>query len=89
MLFVWESDDVKKPEPPMTVAARHAELAPRLREAVEIGAVTDLQVLAETLSAGDEVDVELGRRIAALAAAFDFDGVRDLAASLEDAGKPS
>jgi PAS domain S-box-containing protein len=89
VLFVWEKDEAVQPESPITVEARHAELAPRLREAVEIGAVTDLQVLAETLSAGDEVDVALGKRIAELSAGFDFEGVRELAASLESVSKQS
>ncbi|HWI20648.1 MAG TPA: response regulator, partial [Vicinamibacterales bacterium] len=87
VLFVWEKDETQEAERPIAVASRHADLAPRLREAVEIGAVTDLQVMAVTLSAGDDVDVALGKRIAALAAGFDFDGVRELAASLEAAGK--
>ena len=58
-------------------------LASRLRDAVAIGAITDLQALADTLTAGDDADAALGRRISALAANFDFDGVRELAASLE------
>ncbi len=83
VLFTWEADESKKASEPIVVSARHSHLAPRLRAAVEIGAVTDLQVLAETLSAGDAEDVVLGERIASLAAGFDFEGVRALAASLE------
>jgi signal transduction histidine kinase/CheY-like chemotaxis protein len=65
------------------VAPRHAALAGRLREAVEIGAITDLQAIADTLAAGDESDTALGRRIERLAANVDFAGVQELAASLE------
>ena len=65
------------------LAPRHAALAGRLREAVGIGAISDLQAIADTLAAGDESDTALGRRIERLAANVDFAGVRDLAASLE------
>ena len=50
-----------------------------------IGAITDLHAIASTLAFGDDVDAALGRRISALAASFDFDGLRELAASLESA----
>ena len=62
-------------------ASRGAGAAPR--EAAAIGAITDLHAIASTLAFGDQVDAALGRRIGALAASFDFDGVRELAASLE------
>jgi CheY-like chemotaxis protein len=87
VLFVFEKDEQPKPAEPIEIAPRHAELAPRLREAVEIGAVGDLQTLSEMLQAGNEVDAALGRRIAALAAGFDFAGVRELAAALEAAAQ--
>ena len=48
-----------------------------------IGAITDLQAIADTLAAGDESDTALGRRIERLAANVDFAGVHELAASLE------
>jgi PAS domain S-box-containing protein len=87
VLFVWEKDEKPKDEAPLQSVPRHAGLAGRLRDAVEIGDITDLQVLSETLNAGDDADAALGRRIAALAAGFDFAGVRELAASLEAAGR--
>ena len=37
------------------------------------------------LAIGNEGDADLGRRIGALAASFDFEGVRQLAASLDAA----
>lgn len=65
------------------MAPRHAALAGRLREAIGIGGITDLQAIADTLAAGDEHDAALGRRIERLAANVDFAGVDELAASLE------
>ncbi len=79
--FVWGGDDAVQPEPAL-VAPRHAALASRLREAVSIGAVTDLHAIANELSAGDETDAALGRRLARLATEFDFAGVHELADSL-------
>ncbi|HEX6164372.1 MAG TPA: PAS domain S-box protein [Vicinamibacterales bacterium] len=85
--FVWEDSEeasasaaspLRREEP----QPRHAPLASRLREAAEIGAVTDLQALADSLALGDDADVALGKRINTLAANFDFDGVRELAGSL-------
>jgi CheY-like chemotaxis protein len=62
-----------------------AKLAARLREAVAIGAVTDLEAIAAVLTRGSDAEVALGQRLARLAANFDFDGVRDLSVSLEGA----
>ena len=83
--FVRDTLDEPPAHAAIPHAPRHAALAARLREAAEIGDITDLQALADTLAAGDEVDAALGRRIGALAANFDFDGVHALAASLEAA----
>jgi CheY-like chemotaxis protein len=80
--FVWDGPEDSSSEA-VTPVARHAPLASKLREAVGIGAITDLQALADTLTSGDDADAALGRRISALAAGFDFDGVRELADSLE------
>jgi PAS domain S-box-containing protein len=79
--FVWESDDQTPAEGAIAPAPHHAHVAARLRDAAAIGAITDLHALANTLVSGN--DAPLGRRISALAASFDFDGVRDLAATLE------
>ena len=81
--FVKDTEDVSADAEALEVAPRHAELAPRLREAAEIGAISDLEVIAGTLALGDAADVSLSRRISALASTFDFDGLRELAASLE------
>jgi PAS domain S-box-containing protein len=66
--------------------ARHVDLALRLREALAIGDVGVLQALADQLVSGDSTDVALGQRLTRLVSSFDFDGVRELAASL--AGPP-
>jgi hypothetical protein len=83
--LIWDADASAADDAAITTLPRHATLAARLREAVEIGAVTDLHALAGSLVGGDEADVALGRKIASLASGFDFDGVRALADSLEAA----
>jgi PAS domain S-box-containing protein len=58
-------------------------LAGRLREAAAIGSVADLDAIADELSSAGDAPNSLGRRIAALTAAFDYDALLRLAASLE------
>ena len=82
--FVWQQGD-ESAQDAIKVEPRHAPLASRLRDAVEIGAVSDLHALAGTLTSGDVVDAALGRRIGALASNFDFDGIRELAKTLDAA----
>jgi len=74
-----EPGDVRLGDP-----VRDATLAAKLRDAVAIGAVSDLEAMAQELARGNESEVVLGQRLARLAANFDFDGVRTLAASLAD-----
>jgi hypothetical protein len=57
-------------------------IAARLRDAVALGDVTDLEKLAQELMAGEVNAVALGRRISRLASSFDFDGITALAATL-------
>ena len=54
-----------------------------MRDALAIGAITDLQALAADLSRGNSADAALGRKIGALASGFDFEGLSELATSLE------
>ena len=68
--------------PVLSDAARRSGIARRLSEAVTIGSVTDLEVLAEELGAGPAAEAVLGQRIAQLASEFDFEGLRELAESL-------
>jgi CheY-like chemotaxis protein len=69
--------------------ARHAALASRLADAGAIGDVGVLQAMADALAGGDGSDAALGQRISRLVSNFDFDGVRDLAASLAGAHEKS
>jgi PAS domain S-box-containing protein len=84
LTFEWDTA-TEVPQDVIAIETRHAPLAARLRDAVAIGAVTDLHALAGTLTSGDERDAALGRRISTLAANFDFDGIRELAESLDSA----
>jgi PAS domain S-box-containing protein len=61
---------------------RYFGIARRIREAVTIGDVSDLEGLAQELAAGDAEEAELGRRIARLVTDFDFEGLGALAALL-------
>jgi len=83
--FTWESEGEPPASGAIAPAPHHAVLAAQLREAAAIGAITDLHAIANTLAIGNDADVDLGRRVGALAASFDFDGVRELAASLDAA----
>ena len=66
-------------------AVRDARLAARLREAVAIGAVTDLEAIAAVLIRGTEAEADIGQRLARLAANFDFEGVQELSLALDGA----
>ncbi len=59
------------------------DIAARIREAAAIGNVEELDALAGRLSAAGDAPGSLGRRIAALTAAFDYDALLQLADSLE------
>jgi PAS domain S-box-containing protein len=74
---VASPDDIVVADP-----TRHASLAARLRDAVAIGDVGVLQSIAAELVSGDSADAALGQRLTRMVSSFDFDGVRDLAASL-------
>jgi len=58
-------------------------LAARIREAAAIGSVADLDAIADQLSTAGDTPGTIGRRIAALTAAFDYDALLRLAASLD------
>ena len=63
-------------------AARRAEIAARLRSAVSVGDVGEIQTLAKRLLEGGAGEAALGERIGRLAAEFDFDALSELAESL-------
>ena len=60
-------------------------VATRIREAVTLGDIADLERLAQQLMADGAGDGALARRLAQLAAGFDFEGLRGLADSLSAA----
>ena len=81
--FVSPSGEKDAAIPPLGDDVSVRGLAARIREAAAIGSVADLDAIAEQLSSEGESPGTLGRRIAALTAAFDYDALLRLAASLE------
>jgi two-component system, sensor histidine kinase and response regulator len=61
---------------------RRSAVAARIREALAIGAVTDIEALARELSNGDGREQTLARHLTRLAGEFDFDGLGHLARAL-------
>jgi CheY-like chemotaxis protein len=82
--FVRSGEDASPPGA-SAVTPVDRELAARIRDAVAIGAVSDLHDLAEQLLRGDTASMIIGQRLSRLVADFDFDGVRGLAAALDGA----
>jgi PAS domain S-box-containing protein len=77
---------VAEPESPLPVLTQDIgghDLAVHIREAASIGSVADLDALAERLSTAGDAPGTLGRRIAALTAAFDYDALLRLAESID------
>ncbi|UCF33429.1 MAG: PAS domain S-box protein [Phycisphaerales bacterium] len=61
------------------------DIAQRIRNAAENGDVSELTALADELSARTDAGSRLGKRVAELAQAFDFDGLARLAQETEEA----
>jgi CheY-like chemotaxis protein/HPt (histidine-containing phosphotransfer) domain-containing protein len=61
------------------------DVAQRLRNAVELGDVTELATVASELTARDDASSRYGEEIKRLIEAFDFDGLAQLADTLEGA----
>jgi DNA-binding response OmpR family regulator len=61
---------------------RRVAVSNRLRTAVAIGDVTDIQALARLLMEGDAAEAAVGERIGKLASHFDFAALSELADSL-------
>ena len=80
--FVGASDDPSQRDTALTDVDRRVEIGTRLRNAVAIGDVSDIQELAQHLMQGDIAAVAVGERIHRLAINFDFDGLSELADSL-------
>ena len=81
--FVSPAIDGEAQLPPVSGDVDVRGLAARIREAAAIGSVADLDALAEQLSSAGDHPGSLGRRIASLTAAFDYDALLRLAASLD------
>jgi hypothetical protein len=62
---------------------RGAEVGARLRGAIALGDVGDIQDLARHMLSGSAAEAAIGDRIQRLVAHFDFDGLRELVDSLE------
>jgi CheY-like chemotaxis protein len=80
--FVSGSDLQSGSEPKLS-DDRRAEVATRLRNAVALGDVSDIKDLARHLMTGDTAEASLGERINRLSTNFDFDGLNELADSLD------
>jgi CheY-like chemotaxis protein len=61
---------------------RRTAIASRLTDALAIGAVTDIETLAQELASGDGREQALGLQLARMAGEFDFDGLTALARAL-------
>ena len=79
---VGGNDDAAEPDVPLLGFDRRVEIGARLRSAVALGDVSDIQELARHLLKGDIADIAVGERINRLAAEFDFNGLSELADSL-------
>jgi CheY-like chemotaxis protein len=62
--------------------AREAEIVARIREALAIGGISDLEALADELAHGGSDEVAVGQRLARLVANFDFEGLKGIVTSL-------
>jgi hypothetical protein len=80
--FVSGSGDAAERDVSVTDVDRRVEIGTRLRNAVAVGDVSDIQELARHLMKGDTAEIAVGERISRLAIEFDFDGLNALADSL-------
>jgi PAS domain S-box-containing protein len=80
--FVSEGDDRDARDARLIDVERRVGIASRLRSAVAVGDVSDIQELVQELMKGGMAESAVGERINALAMDFDFDGLRELADSL-------
>ena len=80
--FVSATDHPAAREERLTDTDRRGQIATRLRDAIAVGDVTEIQALAQRLLAGDTGEAAVGERINRLAMNFDFEGLGKLADSL-------
>jgi CheY-like chemotaxis protein len=74
--------DAVPPETDFADRARRAGIADRLRDALALGDINDIQRLAHELMDGSNPEAAFGQRINKLVTSFDFDGLGELAAWL-------
>ncbi len=80
--FVGTADEPGSREDGLSDSARGGQIATRLRAAIAVGDVTEIQALAQRLIAADGGEAAVGERISRLATNFDFEGLGRLADSL-------
>jgi CheY-like chemotaxis protein len=80
--FVNGSEATSSEESRLSDFARNVEIGTRLRNAVALGDVSDIQELASGLMKGGPAQAAVGERINRLAMNFDFEGLSELADSL-------
>ena len=80
--FVSAGDHPSRRDTALADFDRRVEISTRLRDAVALGDVSDIQQLAHHLMRGDIAEAAVGERINRLAINFDFDGLSELADSL-------
>jgi CheY-like chemotaxis protein len=83
--FIRVGEEAPAAVPQLPSPSVDPSVSARLRDAIALGAVTDLQTLADELLRGDTGDVVVGQHLSRLVANFDFAGLHELAASLEGA----
>ena len=76
---------VVRPPCPVLAAVAAREVAPRLRDAVAAGDVTELADIAAALAARTDSAAGYGEEIQRLTQEFDFEGLLQLASRLEEA----
>jgi hypothetical protein len=81
--FVSERQPAAAREADVNTFGRRAEVGSRLRGALALGDVGDMQDLARHLLQGSAAEATLGQRIQHLVTHFDFDGLQELVDSLE------
>ena len=81
--FVSEHAPVASADADLKTFDRRAEVGTRLRAAIALGDVGDIQNLAHHLLQGSIAEAAVGERVQRLVAHFDFDGLRELVDSLE------
>jgi PAS domain S-box-containing protein len=81
--FVTDDDHTTTAELHLADTGRRAGIASRLRGAMALGDVGEIQALARDLMAGQGPEAAIGQRISRLVNDFDFNGLSDLAAALD------